>query len=106
MALRARYAPHWSGLIQKYSWPLALWHGHEHQGRFSLKFLLEIPLWAQSYPGSPLSVALLVETMMRLGLRADLSTHVQPLPSAPFLRLRNRPRVLGSMVEMVASFAP
>jgi hypothetical protein len=84
---------------------LALWHGHEHLGRFSLKFLLEIPLWAQSYPGSPLSVALLVETMMRLGLRADLSTHLQPLPSASFLRLQNRPKVLGSMVKMIASFA-
>ena len=97
---------HHSGLgLYKVLLLLALWHGHEHLGRFSLKFLLEIPLWAQSYPGSPLSVAFLVETMMRLGLRADLSTHLQPLPPASFLRLQNRPKVLGSMVKMIASFA-
>ncbi len=70
-----------------------------------MKFLLELPLWAQSYPGSPLSVVLLVETMMRLGLCKDLSTHVQSLPVVTFPYLQNRPRVLGSTVKVVASFA-
>jgi len=84
----------------------ALWNGHEHTGRFSRKFLLDMPLWARSYPGSPLSVALLVQTMMRLGLRKDLRTHVQPLQGPILSRLQNRPRVLRSMVKMIASFAP
>jgi hypothetical protein len=92
--------------LYRCSWLLALWYGHEHVGRFSQKFLLEMPLWAQSYPGSPLSVALLVQTMMRLGLRQDLSIHLQPLRDAAFTRLQNRPMVLGSMVKLVASFAP
>jgi hypothetical protein len=65
-----------------------------------------MPLWAQSFPGSPLSVELLAETMMRLGLRKDLSTHVQSRRDAPFPRLQNRPKVLRSIVKMVASFAP
>jgi hypothetical protein len=84
----------------------ALWYGHEHVGRFSRKFLLEMPLWAQSYPGSPLSVALLVQTMIRLGLRKDLSIHLQPLRDATFSRLQNRPVVLRSIVKLIASFAP
>ena len=96
----------WSELFINTHRISALWNGHEHVGQFSLKFLLEMPLWAQPYPASPLSVALLAETMMRLGLRKDLSTHVQPLRDASFPRLQDRPRVLGSIVKMVASFAP
>jgi hypothetical protein len=106
MVVRARYATKWSGLFIRTHRLSALWNGHEHLGRFSLKFLLEMPLWAQSYPGSPLSVALLTETMMRLGLRKDLSTHVQSLRATSFPRLQNRPRILRSIVNMVASFAP
>ncbi|KAI0294356.1 hypothetical protein BC826DRAFT_341731 [Russula brevipes] len=83
----------------------ALWYGHEPIGQFSWNFLLHMPLWARSYPGSPLSVALLVQTMMRLGLRKDLRTHVQPLQDPILSRLQNRPRVLRSMVKMIASFA-
>jgi hypothetical protein len=64
-----------------------------------------MPLWAQSYPGSPLSVALLVQTMLRLGLRKDLSIHLQPPKDATFTRLQNRPMVSGSMVKLIASFA-
>ncbi len=74
-------------------------------GRFSRKFLLEMPLWAQSYSGSPLSVDLLVQTMMSLGLRKDLSIHLQPLRDATITPLRNRPMVLSSMVKLIASFA-
>jgi hypothetical protein len=85
---------------------LALWCGHEHLGRFSRKFLLEMPLWAQLYPGSPLSVDVLVQTMMRLGLRKNLSMHLQPLRDATITPLQNRPMVLRSMVQLIASFAP
>ncbi|KAI0283673.1 hypothetical protein BGY98DRAFT_1093767 [Russula aff. rugulosa BPL654] len=84
----------------------ALWCGHEHVGRFSRKFLLELPLWAQSYPGSPLSVDILVQTMMRLGLRKDLSMHLQPLRDATITPLQNRPMALRSMVKLISSFAP
>jgi len=83
----------------------ALWYGHQDIGRFSGKFLLEMPLWAQSYPGSPLTVDLIVQTMMRLGLRKHLSIHVPVLRYAMFPRLPNRPRVLESMVKMIACFA-
>lgn len=85
---------------------LALWHRHEHLGRLSRKFLLEMPLWARSYPGSPLSVALLIRTMMGLGLRKDLSTHLPSLPDVTFPCLQYRPKVLGSMIKMIASFVP
>ena len=105
MAVRARYATKWSRLFIYAHKLSALWNGHEHVGRLSLQFLLEMPLWAQSYPGSPLSVTLLAETMMRLGLRKDLSTHVQPLRDSSFPRLQDRPRVLETIVRMVASFA-
>ncbi|KAI0256214.1 hypothetical protein BJV78DRAFT_446201 [Lactifluus subvellereus] len=84
----------------------ALWYEHEHLGRLSRKFLLEMPLWAQSYPGSPLTVDLIVHTLMGLGLRKDLSTLVLPPQDATFPRLQNRLRVLGSMVKMISSFAP
>ncbi|KAI9507901.1 hypothetical protein F5148DRAFT_1200947 [Russula earlei] len=82
-----------------------LWYGNESLGRLCRKFLFEMPLWAQSYPGSPLSVAFLVQTMMRLGLRKELSTHLQPLQDTTFLRLQNRPEVLESMVKMIAWLA-
>ena len=82
----------------------ALWHKHEHLGRFSRKFLLEMPLWMQSYPSSPLSVDLIVLTLMRLGLRKDWSTLVLPPQDAIFQRLQNRSRVLGSLVKMISSF--
>jgi hypothetical protein len=88
------------------SHPSALWYEHEHVGRLSRKFLFEMPLWAQSYPGSPLTVDLIVHTMMRVGLRKNLSTLVLPPRHATLPRLRNRPRVLGSLVKMIASFAP
>lgn len=84
----------------------ALWCGHEHVGRFSRKFLLEMPVWAQSYPGSPLSVDILVQTMMRLGLRKDLSMRFQPLKNATIAPLHDRPMVLRSMAKLIASFAP
>ncbi|KAI0001374.1 hypothetical protein BJV74DRAFT_949584 [Russula compacta] len=84
----------------------ALWYRHEHLGRFSRKFLLEMPLWARSYPGSPLSVTLLIRTMMGLGLRKDLSTHLLSLPDVTFPHLQYRPKVLGSMIKMIASFVP
>lgn len=104
--MRARYATKWSGLFIRTYELSALWNIHEHVGRFSLKFLLEMPLWARSYPGSPLSVAFLVETMMRLGLRKELNTHVQSRQDASFPRLKNKAKVLRSIVKMVASFAP
>jgi hypothetical protein len=65
-----------------------------------------MPLWAQSYPGSPLSVDILVQTMMRLGLRKDLSMHLQPLRGGTITPLQNRPMVLRSMAKLIASFAP
>jgi len=65
-----------------------------------------MPLWTQSYPGSPLPVDILVQTMMRLGLRKDLSMHLQPLRDAAIAPLHNRPMVLRSMVTLIASFAP
>lgn len=65
-----------------------------------------MPIWAQSYPGSPLSVDILVQTMMRLGLRKDLSIYLQPLRDATVTPLQNRPIVLRSMVKLIASFAP
>ena len=65
-----------------------------------------MPLWTQSYPGSPLSVDILVQTMMRLGLRKDLSMHLQPLRDATIAPLHNRPMVSRSMVTLIASFAP
>lgn len=65
-----------------------------------------MPLWAQSYPGSPLSVDTVVQTMMRLGLRKDLSMHLQPRRDAIITPLQNRPMVLHSMVKLIASFAP
>jgi hypothetical protein len=65
-----------------------------------------MPLWTQSYPGSPLSVDILVQTMMRLGLRKDLSMHLQPLRDATSAPLQNRPMVLRSMAKLIASFAP
>ena len=65
-----------------------------------------MPLWAQSFPGSPLSVDILVQTMMRLGLRKNLSMHLQPLRDATITPLQNRPMVLRSMTKLIASFAP
>jgi hypothetical protein len=65
-----------------------------------------MPLWAQSFPGSPLSVDILVQTMMRLGLRKDLSMHLQPLKDATVTPLQYRPMVLRSMAKLIASFAP
>ncbi|KAI0305501.1 hypothetical protein B0F90DRAFT_1067293 [Multifurca ochricompacta] len=84
----------------------ALWYGNEYIGRYSRKFLLEMPLWARSYPGSPLALDLIVYTLMRLGLCHSLSTHVRPIREAATPRLQNRPGVLGSLVKMVSSFAP
>ncbi|KAH9057303.1 hypothetical protein EDB87DRAFT_1752563 [Lactarius vividus] len=83
----------------------ALWNDNGHLGRFSRKFLLEMPLWAQSYPGSPLTVDLIVHTLMRLGLHKNLGAYIQPIQDATYSRLRNRSIVLGNTVKMISSFA-
>lgn len=83
----------------------ALWNENGHLGRFSRKFLLEMPLWAQSYPGSPLTIDLIVYTLMRLGLHKNLGAYIRPIQDATFSRLQNRPMVLGTMVKMISSFA-
>ncbi|KAH9176675.1 hypothetical protein EDB89DRAFT_88811 [Lactarius sanguifluus] len=83
----------------------ALWNENGHLGRFSRKFLLEMPLWAQSYSGSPLTVDLIVHTLMRLGLHKNLGAYIRPIQDATYSRLRNRSIVLGTMVKMISSFA-
>ncbi|KAI9442445.1 hypothetical protein H4582DRAFT_1928434 [Lactarius indigo] len=83
----------------------ALWNENGHLGRFSRKFLLEMPLWAQSYPGSPLSIDLIVHTLMRLGLHKNLGAYIRPIQDETYSRLRNRSMVLGTMVRMISSFA-
>ncbi|KAH8985992.1 hypothetical protein EDB86DRAFT_2957228 [Lactarius hatsudake] len=82
----------------------ALWNENGHLGRFSRTFLLEMPLWAQSYPGSPLTVDLIVHTLMRLGLDKNLGAYIRPIQDATYSRLRNRSIVLGTMVKMISSF--
>jgi hypothetical protein len=88
-----------------YSRLLALWNESGYLGRFSRKFLLEMPLWAQSYPDSPLTIDLIVYTLMRLGLHKNLGAYIQPLQDATFSRLQNRFMVLSTMVKMISSFA-
>jgi hypothetical protein len=87
-----------------YSLSLALWNENGHLGRLSRSFLLEMPLWAQSYPGSPLAIDLILYTLMRLGLNKNLAAYIQPTQDATFSRLRNRSMVLGTMVKMISSF--
>jgi len=83
----------------------ALWNENGHLGRLSRRFLLEMPIWAQSYPGSPLAIDLIVYTLMRLGLHKNLGAYIQPIQDVTFSRLWNRSMVLSTMVKMISSFA-
>lgn len=87
-----------------HSLSLALWNVNGPLGRLSRNFLLEMPLWAQSYPGSPLAVDLIVYTLTRLGLNRNLAAYIQPMQDMTFSRLLNRSIVLGTMVKMISSF--
>ncbi|KAI0268600.1 hypothetical protein BC834DRAFT_644907 [Gloeopeniophorella convolvens] len=83
----------------------ALWSEDELLGRVIRRFLLDLPLWAQSYLGSPLSVDLIAHTFSRLGIREDLRAYVHTQQGSTLPRLPNRSGVLRNMVRMIATFS-